>query len=356
MKLINFQIKEFRSVFDSTPVEVGDITCLVGKNEAGKTAILQALYKLNPIVTKAARYSVIDDYPRTEVKDYEFDVSNKKRNPATVATAQFRLDPAELKSFEENLGKGAFTSDILTLSRGYAGNMTVDPKLDESLIFAHLISKKALPADLIAKLKACEDETQFLKVLGGAERTAAVNELITLFTEIKEARGLLLWVFDKFIEPRVPLFLYFDEYYQLQGCSNLQSLKERQEQDKLLDSDYPLLGLISTARLSFDELINPKRTRELKNTLQAASVHLTKKIISYWSQNKYIQLQFDVRDGRPEDPAGMKNGPNIWGEVYDSKHFVTTEMATRSRGFVWFFSFLAWYSWCDSPPVRHFPA
>ena len=39
----------------------------------------------------------------------------------------------------------------------------------------------------------------------------------------------------------------------------------------------------------------------------------------------------------------MQTGTNIWGEVDDTKHFVTTEMGTRSRGFIWFFSFLAWY-------------
>ena len=38
----------------------------------------------------------------------------------------------------------------------------------------------------------------------------------------------------------------------------------------------------------------------------------------------------------------MRSGTNIWAEVYDALHMVTTELGTRSRGFVWFFSFLAW--------------
>jgi predicted ATP-dependent endonuclease of OLD family len=37
-------------------------------------------------------------------------------------------------------------------------------------------------------------------------------------------------------------------------------------------------------------------------------------------------------------------GTNIWPEVYDSKHLATTQLKARSRGFIWFFSFLAWYS------------
>ena len=35
---------------------------------------------------------------------------------------------------------------------------------------------------------------------------------------------------------------------------------------------------------------------------------------------------------------------NILGRVYDTKHSVSTPLGSRSRGFVWFFSFLAWYS------------
>lgn len=40
----------------------------------------------------------------------------------------------------------------------------------------------------------------------------------------------------------------------------------------------------------------------------------------------------------------MTSGTNVWASVYDSRHKVTTSLGTRSQGFVWFFSFLAWYS------------
>ena len=40
----------------------------------------------------------------------------------------------------------------------------------------------------------------------------------------------------------------------------------------------------------------------------------------------------------------MTSGMNIWGFVRDTKHMADTPLGTRSRGFVWFFSFLAWYS------------
>src|SRR5436309_13695762 len=96
MKLSRVQITEFQSIRDSNEFEVGDITCLVGKNEAGKTAVLQALDRLNPVVSPGT-FDVTDDYPRADVEDYRAAVDSKEREPANVITATFTLDSTELK-------------------------------------------------------------------------------------------------------------------------------------------------------------------------------------------------------------------------------------------------------------------
>jgi AAA15 family ATPase/GTPase len=49
MRLKSVRVTNYKSVEDSEEFEVDDLTCLVGKNESGKTAILEALYKLQPI-------------------------------------------------------------------------------------------------------------------------------------------------------------------------------------------------------------------------------------------------------------------------------------------------------------------
>ena len=48
MKLIKAHVTNYRSVDDSTEFSLDQVTCLVGKNEAGKSAILTALAALNP--------------------------------------------------------------------------------------------------------------------------------------------------------------------------------------------------------------------------------------------------------------------------------------------------------------------
>jgi len=56
MKLISSRIRDYKCIEDSDRFTIGPVTCLVGKNEAGKTAILEALHKLNPdVATKCDR-------------------------------------------------------------------------------------------------------------------------------------------------------------------------------------------------------------------------------------------------------------------------------------------------------------
>jgi len=44
MKLTKARVTNYRSVEDSGDIAIDQLVCLVGKNEAGKTAILQAKY------------------------------------------------------------------------------------------------------------------------------------------------------------------------------------------------------------------------------------------------------------------------------------------------------------------------
>src|SRR5437879_5319201 len=63
MKLKSVRVRMFRNILDSTEVAIQpNVTCLVGKNESGKTAFLQALWRLNPARVKPT-FSVPDHYP-----------------------------------------------------------------------------------------------------------------------------------------------------------------------------------------------------------------------------------------------------------------------------------------------------
>ncbi|MCK1348193.1 AAA family ATPase [Bradyrhizobium sp. 193] len=47
-RLIGVEVNHYKNVIESS-VEIDEsVTCLVGKNESGKTSFLEALYKVNP--------------------------------------------------------------------------------------------------------------------------------------------------------------------------------------------------------------------------------------------------------------------------------------------------------------------
>ncbi len=49
VKIIRARVNNYKSIDDSSWVDMEDVTALVGKNESGKTAFLQALRKINSI-------------------------------------------------------------------------------------------------------------------------------------------------------------------------------------------------------------------------------------------------------------------------------------------------------------------
>ena len=340
MKLTKVRITDFQSVQDSNEFEIDEVTCLVGKNEAGKTALLKALYRLNPIVESHGSYTPTDDYPRQFLSDYE----ESGGEPANVVQATYVLDSDDIDAIKKIYGPRCIKDEAPTIDlyKGYSNKTTFDGlDIAENEAIKHIVDDAGLPQDVLNKL--CDRTVQeMIGILKNTESMEAVKQLTPTLKEISE-HGILKLVHN-IINERLPKFLYFDEYYQLCGQENLDALMQRKSNGKLHDSDQPLLGLISLAGLNLEQLVKPRRTEALIARLETAESRLTGKVLSYWSQNRHIRMSFDIRPAQPDDPDGMNSGTNIWGRVRDTRRMVTTALGSRSRGFVWFFSFLAWYS------------
>ena len=78
--------------------------------------------------------------------------------------------------------------------------------------------------------------------------------------------------------------------------------------------------------------------------LEGASNRLTQEIFRYWSQNRYLRVNFRFEQGMPGDPAPFNSGWILRTRIENMRHGVTTSFDQRSAGFVWFFSFLVWFS------------
>lgn len=345
MKLTKVRITDFQSILDSTEFEIDDVTCLVGKNEAGKTALLKALYRLNPITKSDGAFDTALDFPRRYVTVYEDDVAAARRKPATVVAATFSLETADVEAVEQVFGPTCLRSEIssITLAKGYSNQVAFTGlQMDNEAALTYVINNSKLTKTITDKLqgKTINEKT---KIVLSARSSKATDKVKHLVDDILK-KGAAQAAFAQVLQGRLPKFLYFDEYYQMRGQDNLDALRKRMESGSLERSDHPLLGLIELAGLNLDQLSDPERTETLFARLEAAENQLTNTVLKYWSQNQHLRMSFDIRPAQSHDPVGMTEGTNIWGRIQDTKHMSSTALGTRSKGFVWFFSFLAWYS------------
>ena len=185
MKLTKVRIQNYRSVEDSEEFEIGDLTCLVGKNEAGKTALLSAMRGLKP--SQPFEFDETIDYPR------RFSTRFDDRHPdgsAEVIRAWWRLDEPDKAAVEKRFGNGVLKGDTFQSNFGfrYEGNKrkwTIE--IDNAKALENLVSKHALDATERNVLHGVNDGPAADKALTGwAERTPKQEALLL---DIKKCRG-----------------------------------------------------------------------------------------------------------------------------------------------------------------------
>lgn len=114
MKLKRFRVKNFRSVIDSGWVSVDVVTTLVGINESGKSNILLALWKLNPV--RGGQIDVLHDLPVSMLAELR-----DKLSDTCFIEADFFLDTSAT-SFSEEFGVDFNEEDKIHVARYYDGS------------------------------------------------------------------------------------------------------------------------------------------------------------------------------------------------------------------------------------------
>ena len=100
MKLISIQVKNYKCIEDSGRFSLRNLTCLAGKNEAGKTALLQALRRLNPVESSERKFNDLMEYPRAR----RHEVSQPGKDEVLVT--EWQLSEDDISAVEQILGPG----------------------------------------------------------------------------------------------------------------------------------------------------------------------------------------------------------------------------------------------------------
>src|SRR5436190_500487 len=152
MILRTVQVEKYKCVNDSTPFKLdSDVTCLVGKNEAGKTAILEALHKLKPVRAEDGHFDYVREYFKPEMLDYEL---RHKTKPERVITTKWELEEEDYVQLERLIGTAARQVGPVTAYKRWDNKTGVEFHLDESEVVQGLLSASDVEAKDLSTLNA----------------------------------------------------------------------------------------------------------------------------------------------------------------------------------------------------------
>ena len=119
MILKKYKVENFRSVLDSGWIDCDNVTTLVGINEAGKSNLLLALWKLNP--AREGNIDILHDMPVSKLSTYR-----KTPEEVKFITAEFELDDDAIKRIEDEVQCSLQGDKLVTVTRFYDGNYTFE--------------------------------------------------------------------------------------------------------------------------------------------------------------------------------------------------------------------------------------
>ncbi|MFJ2399444.1 AAA family ATPase [Streptomyces sp. NPDC087843] len=355
MLLQTVEVDVFRNFTNKQSMAVDRaVTCLIGKNESGKTTILKALHRLNP-ANEADRFDLTKDYPRRHLAR---DRRARDLEEVEPVTAVFSLEEADLDTLEDQLGVRPPAQTLVVASRSYGGELRVgvscslehvlelviqETGIDDSEDRELLLAEQSV-AEIVATAKARA------KQLKEEKKTARAKVLDKVPAELNKYNLLLDDALNdeqtEELAGLLPKFFYFSTYELLPGECDLHSLAERIKERRRHKGDGTILSLLRLAGEGPEDFLDEDYDSR-KAELQAASMELSDQVFEYWKQNDALTVAFDTDlIPMPADANGQPQPHHriLKIELRDERHGVETNFATRSTGFQWFFSFLAAFS------------
>ena len=118
MRVNSFCVYDFRSVENSSWIDCNETTTLVGVNESGKTNILKALWKFNPV--SEGKIDILHDIPVTKLSEFRNKIDQIK-----FISVKFDICNEDVKRLEELSGHTISGLEYVIVSRYYNGEYLV---------------------------------------------------------------------------------------------------------------------------------------------------------------------------------------------------------------------------------------
>ena len=348
MKLAAFRVAKFRNIIDSEQIQVDpSVTCLVGKNEAGKSALIEALYLFNPAYGE--KFEVADQYPRwLAVQDRRSGDLDK----ATPITVTLNLEPDDKQAVSAALGEGVLAGNTLTIKKKYGGGTVWIFQHSEDKAIRNLVSEfpPTIASFLGDNVDSLDRIKAFLKSTAPDEagETGPSAEDIRSASSAIKARGIKaisIWKrIVNILRPRLPRFFRFTGYSTLPGRIDFRKLRTGDEERPAETGLQTARALLRLAGTDLEQLENDDYELR-KGELEAVQIDLTNQVFEYWKQNPSLEVQIDVDKETLSTDSGSTSVARFLDiRLRDKRTGYSNNFSQRSSGFQWFFSFLAAFS------------
>lgn len=284
MEFVAFHVTNYRNVLESGRIEVNRITAFVGQNEAGKSNLFDALYRVNPF-DQHATYNMDEDWPVDKWGEKD------PKSTATICKAEFELTQDEI-------------TDLLRTAAEQP------PEGQPAPIAPQPISLTLLGIGRYGK-------PSYFTVENG------------------EQLGLNEAKVDAWGKKHAPKFVYIHDVELSGHQMELNQLQQRKQQvrwDQLTNDEQTLSIILDLAKINLDDWVAKGQSAQGRTTRafdkKAASAFLSRQFQDLWLQK---DVSFDIEvDGTTL---------NIFAE--DKNVGMPVRLSRRSTGFRWHVSF-AW--------------
>ena len=291
MRLSLFKVQNFRSFHNSGWVSCQDVTALAGVNEAGKSNLLKALWKLKPAF-KVDNKITISDLPR----DKSAEIIDSGQLPIFV-TAKFKLETNDLMLLRKNFPT-LKPFDTCVISRSLNGKYTVEvpvsvpSEMEEDL---HNLLVRIMPGFIYFSNYGNLDSNIYLPQMLSKFNKQGINE-----SSNAKRRTVKLLLMYMGITPEM-----------LAEDMELMTQSENKE---------------ALSKFSAEDLSKlAEKQQKYQDILKEAGERLSRDFNNWWRQGKYL-FEFTLEN----------NNLKIW--VTDDKNN-KAPLEERSVGMQWFLSF-----------------
>jgi len=363
LRLRKFRVQAFRCIHDSGDIVVGDLAAFVGRNESGKTTILQALTMLNrdEMISELDLCDEMTEHLKSEIRivegDFELNHDEteiiKERFPSlhltklkifrTNKNPEIQYDFGDIHVNKEERQNLEYWQDITKQLTNFVESIPnyISKKLDTDFFTGSMPgNKKIIQAELdgfSSNLHAIATEEK--QVISEWEETNSkiIKNVEKILIDNTESEAL-----KKFIDDRLhPRFVYFSDYKKILGNINLAEYIKESETEASAGIEYiegfdraeTVRNLLYLAEFEMEKLEEVKNSpSKLIKFLNTASKKLTERLNPSW-KGEAINVELRLNPG------------NILSVVLSDVHKDGTITNTgllnrRAEGFKWTFSFI----------------